>query len=137
MKDEEFIKAALVEMNKIYKIRKEIIPVKVLNECEPILLKHRTYSGRFLNEREIKLKDLGASISVFNDIRYRFKSWSRVGVGKSKEDKRVVEELQSFVKYLDICIGNQYTNREKDSILQEVKEKLEALILMAKLINVD
>lgn len=133
MKDKQFIDAALAEMEKVYKIRNEIIPPRNVKFCLSAVRKINYYGFKNLPVETQQFAVLGSAQSSFAMLRHRFKNWSKSNIANNKEDSIVLVEIKKFVRSLNTCIDNKYANIETKPILQEARDGLEALLLIVEL----
>ena len=132
MKDKDFINTALVEMTKVYKIRKIIIQKKYIKACHEAAGNYYSRRVEFTKDDE-QLRNLIIAHNNLIQIKYRFQNWLFAGVGRNHKDEKVVDEIRKFISYIDECINNRFSNYEADLILLEAKEGLESLIILCEL----
>jgi len=134
MKSKDFINAALLEMNKIYNIRKEIITQKLKKPCDEALKDFSYYRGRDMTSDEKALLALGGANNNIIHTRARFYSWSKSNVGHNRTDEEIVRDVKRFIQSIEVCMNNRFTDYKLDPTLEEAKEGLEALVVLAELV---
>lgn len=135
MKDKQFIDAVFVQVDKMCRMRNEIIQKEHLEICRRLSHDYG-FRGEYILQRnredDFSLLDLS---NIYKSIGYKkekLQYWSKNGTGGYRDDC-VLREVKKTIEYLDYCIGNQFTSRKVDSKLIEIKDNLESLLVMSEL----